>query len=207
MSKTQISQKDMETAIGMFVAHEYYLDARKRGKTVMDSIEEIVEWSGMDNFDSKETLSRQATTAVRGLREAIAISDAEPSLPKIAPEKRNYAIKQTIVMSILGMVAMASAGQSVSDVISSEDVEDFQPSEKTLRKITAGIDPHLIRTVADVIVSDSFPTENPTDDVLETLWLEGFYVGVTGEIFYNEIKDTPTINQFVDGVKEIFDVV
>jgi len=185
------SRRDVNTAIGMFMAMRLIRDLREQGKTVVDILTEGV---GLDDahvammFDVADNHAESLQAAVE---------EAEQIWPDKVPTTergRDSAAKVAFVMAALSEGVLAQTGRTFEDTQFNKDDE----YTVNIRKATDNLDPVMMGHVAEMIVKESFPDEHPVKDVLAALWLEGFMVGIMSEVLLEVGMEEP-------GMKEVFE--
>jgi hypothetical protein len=212
VKKPTITKHDRDRAIGMYLAHQFYRWVRdEKGLTALQAIQDMMESIGFPHYNEIEGwLLTEADNAATQMEQAVRETNEREDIPQPNEKMKNYFMKQAIVMGAISEVELhlgALNGNVNPDSIGSIlDQENVTPAE-IIKALTNGLDPKLVETIAMVVCEDSYPNVNATHEVMEALWLEGFFIAAFAGVVSKEAKNTPTWDELNAKLCEKFEVV
>lgn len=185
------TKRDVDTAVGMFIAYNMVKELREQNKTPVDLLKDMV---GLDDvhiamlYDIAENHAEAQLEAVAEVEARLEVdySDREDGF-------REKAIKQSMVMAAISEGNLAQDGKTFNSL----DLKgaEFLDQEQRLMLVTNDLEPGMVAMMADVIVSESYPNEKPVKDILTALWIEGFIVSLVSDEILLINKNDPRVQK------------
>jgi hypothetical protein len=194
--KTPVRKKDLDMAIGMMCAFDAMKDSNRTALQTLDTI--------MGNTSPGEDFiwdmcEQRAAALIEAVEEVSLMVD----LSEVAAIDKNESIKMSAVMTaICEMILVTSTGKGFEN-LSALSVENSDPQE-VLDQLSGGYDPKMISMVSGHIVRNSYPQENPTKEIITSLWIEGYVTAILGPSLYDELKNSEFVKKFMRAISEEF---
>lgn len=206
-----ITQRDIEKSAGMFYCHKMFCDDRENETALEMLMHYLTVLGGGEDMSEYEAMILQvadhhAKTMVQAIEEVGSTHGDFGVQGKL----REFAIKQACVMSALAEISTVLSGGQW-DIPRDKTLADINASniDEELSKITDGLSPNMLGTVAKVIVQNSYPTEKPTHEILVALWIEGAMVAIMADDIVRFLKEIePEMwNRYVEAAHQKFIVI